>query len=142
MKKLNKKKIILIFVFFAIIISFITFYFYYQKENKKIYKGYEITNYVLENNKYNLLIADNSQKWEKGLMYIKNNNDFDGMLFVFPDRKYRTFWNKNTYIELDIYWMDENKIIGKDMLPSIKKSGEIVTVTSKKPVNQVVEIIK
>lgn len=142
MKKLNKKKIILIFVFFAIIISFITFYFYYQKENKKIYKGYEITNYVLENNKYNLLIADNSQKWEKGLMYIKNNNDFDGMLFVFPDRKYRTFWNKNTYIELDIYWMDENKIIGKDMLPSIEKSGEIVTVTSKKPVNQVVEIIK
>ena len=142
MKKLNKKKIILIFVFFAIIISFITFYFYYQKENKKIYKGYEITNYVLENNKYNLLIADNSEKWEKGLMFIKNNNDFDGMLFVFPDRKYRTFWNKNTYIDLDIYWMNEDKIIGKDMLPSIEKSGEIVTVTSKKPVNQVVEIIK
>lgn len=142
MKKLNKKKTILILFFFAIIISFITFNFIYQKESNKKYKGYEITNYVLENRKYKLLVADNSQKWEKGLMFIRNNNDFDGMLFVFPDRKYRTFWNKNTYIELDIYWMNKDEIIGKDTLFSIEKTKEIVTVGSKKPVNQVIEIIK
>ncbi len=142
MKKLNKKKVILIFVFSAIIISFITFYFIYQKQSNNKYKGYEITNYLLENNKYNLLVADSPEKWTKGLMFVKDNKDFDGMLFVFPDKKYRTFWNKNTYIDLDIYWIDKDEIIGKDTLFSIEKTKKVVTVSSKKPVSQVVELIK
>ena len=142
MNKNKKKKIILIFFFFAIITSFITFNFIYQKENNNKYKGYEITNYILENKKYNLLIADSPEKWTKGLMFVKSNKDFDGILFVFPDKKYRSFWNKNTFMDLDIYWIDKDKIIGKETLFSIEKTKKVQTISSKKPVNKVIEIIK
>ncbi|MBU1110180.1 DUF192 domain-containing protein, partial [Patescibacteria group bacterium] len=32
-----------------------------------------------------------------------------GMLFVYTDDAVRTFWMKNTYIPLDIIWLDSGK---------------------------------
>jgi uncharacterized membrane protein (UPF0127 family) len=64
------------------------------------------------------------------------------MIFIFPQKEIRSFWNKNTVLDLDIYWLDDKKIIGKDFLPSITKSKEIVIKTSPAPVNIIVEIIK
>ena len=46
-------------------------------------------------------------------MYVKNKEDIgglDGMLFQFPDKKIRTFWNKNTVSNLDLYWIDGDKL--------------------------------
>ena len=74
-------------------------------------------------------------------MFYKKPVNFDGMIFIFPEKQVRTFWNKNTYMDLDIYWMDDGKIIGKSLLPSILKTKKIITVSSGK-VNQVVEIIR
>lgn len=78
-------------------------------------------------------------------MFYKSKKELggaDGMIFIFPEKDYRTFWNKNTYLDLDIYWIDDNKVVGKDYLPSILKSKEIVTVKSRVEVNKVVEIIR
>ena len=43
-------------------------------------------------------------------------------------------------MDLDIYWIADNKITGKAFLPSIEKSKEIVTVKSEKEVDTVIEI--
>ena len=67
--------------------------------------------------------------------------DGDGMIFLFPEKQVRTFWNMNTYLDLDVYWLDGNQVIGKDYLPSIEKSGKTVTIFSPKPVNRVIEIV-
>ncbi len=88
-----------------------------------------------------LKIADEPKEWEQGLMFVKNPVDFDGMIFVFPDKQIRYFWNKNTFIDLEVYWLDDDKIIGKDFLPSIKKTKEIYTIKSPAPVNKVIEVI-
>lgn len=47
-----------------------------------------------------------------------------------------------SYSNLDIYWLDDEKIVGKDFLPSIEKSKKVITKTSPAPVNKVIEIIK
>ena len=75
-------------------------------------------------------------------MFYKKPVDFDGMIFIFSDKRERRFWNKNTYLDLDIYWLDENMVEGKVFLPSIEKSKETVTIDSSKAVNKVIEIIK
>ncbi len=98
--------------------------------------------YELEGKSYRLLVAETPQEWQRGLMFIKCPCDFDGMLFVFPDKKVRKFWNKNTYLDLEIYWIQDQKIIGKDYLPSISKTKTPITVVSPQNVNAVVEVIK
>jgi len=41
-----------------------------------------------------------------GLMYRKELGETDAMLFVFPEERPRTFWMKNTYVELDMIFLD------------------------------------
>lgn len=67
---------------------------------------------------------------------------FDGMIFVSPDKQIRYFWNKNTFVDLEVYWLDDDKIIGRDFLPSIEKTKEIKTIQSPAPVNKVIEVTK
>lgn len=110
-------------------------------ENKTL-SDYKKTNYILKGESLQLCIADSSEKWERGLMYIKDLPGYDGMIFFFPTSEYRTFWNKNTLVDLDIYWIQEKKIVGKTYLPSIIKSKTIVTVNSPELVDTVIEVIR
>jgi uncharacterized membrane protein (UPF0127 family) len=96
--------------------------------------------YTLEGKKYLLLTARTPQEWQIGLMNIKKLDNADGMIFIFPDKKVRTFWNQNTYLNLELYWLDDNEVVGKSLLPSIEKQG-IITVTSPVPVNKVIELV-
>lgn len=107
---------------------------FFQQQNKTI-------TYQLENTTYRLLVADTPKQWEKGLMYIKKKEDFDGMIFYFPEKEYRSFWNKNTLVDLGVYWLIDNKVIGKETLFAITKNGP-QTVSSLQPVNRVIEIIR
>lgn len=43
-----------------------------------------------------------------GLMYRREIGELEGMFFVFPDSQERSFWMKNTYIELDIIFLDDD----------------------------------
>ncbi len=126
------KKIFLLLLFLAL-------YFFVIRnncpnKNAKIYK--------INNKNYCLLTANNQSEWERGLMFYKKPVDFDGMIFIFPEKQARSFWNKNTYVDLDLYWMNDEKVVSKSLLPSINKSKEIVTVGSEVKVNRVMEIIR
>ena len=108
------------------------------------FKNYQTISYQLKAKSHKLLLADSPAKWEKGLMYVKNKEDIgglDGMLFQFPDKKIRTFWNKNTVSNLDLYWIDGDNIVGTSKLPAIGKSGDITTASSPQGVDGVVELL-
>ncbi|UCC26309.1 MAG: DUF192 domain-containing protein [Gemmatimonadales bacterium] len=51
-------------------------------------------------------IAQSEEERARGLMYRETLAENAGMLFVFPESSVRSFWMQNTYIALDIAFMD------------------------------------
>jgi len=129
------KKIIIPILFIIIVAIYLLI-------NKNYCSNNQAKIYQINSKNYCLLTANNQSEWEKGLMFYKKPVNFDGMIFIFPDKQIKSFWNKNTYLDLDLYWMDGDKVVGNSYLPSIIKTKNPLTVSSPKEVDRVVEIIK
>jgi uncharacterized protein len=56
-------------------------------------------------------VADTPQLRERGLMYRTELADGHGMLFVYTSEAPRSFWMQNTYIPLDIGFLDARQVI-------------------------------
>ena len=83
-------------------------------------------------------IADNDYETQTGLMYRTKLETNHGMLFIFPDVDFRSFYMKNTKIPLDIIYIDENKTI-----VSIQKNAkpfDETSLPSEAPAKYVLEI--
>lgn len=70
-------------------------------------------------------IADNDYETQTGMMYRDSMEDNQGMLFVFEDADYHSFYMKNTRIPLDIIYIDSDKEI-----VSISKNAQPYDETS------------
>lgn len=112
--------------------------FIFNKKNT--YDNFRIINYQLNNENFRLLVADTEEKRNRGLMYYRKLDGVDGMIFIFSDKKIRNFWNKNTFLDLDVYWLDNEKVLGKSILLSVEKSNSIITINSPAPVDKVIEL--
>src|ERR687897_824033 len=69
-------------------------------------------------------IADDTPEQERGLMFRKSLGPNSGMLFVYDDLAYRSFTMKNTFIPLDMIFLDNDlKIIDikKDVQPCLQE---------------------
>ncbi|RBL89700.1 DUF192 domain-containing protein [Chitinophaga flava] len=88
--------------------------------------------------KIDIQLAKTDKQREDGLMYRKSMSDDQGMLFIFPDMEERSFWMKNTYISLDIIYIDDKMEIvsiqkyatplSEQSLPSFKKAQYVLEV--------------
>ena len=56
-------------------------------------------------------VADTETKRNQGLMYRRHMESNHGMLFIMEELKEQNFYMRNTYISLDIIYLDENKKI-------------------------------
>ena len=87
--------------------------------------------------KIGVAIAANPATRAMGLMFRNSLPSSDGMLFIFPDVRTVTFWMKNTYIPLDIAFIDDRGIILK--IDSMKPHDE-TRHSSDHPVKYVLEV--
>ncbi len=56
-------------------------------------------------------VAADNQKRARGLMYRKSLPKMGGMLFIHDVEQIQSFWMKNTYIPLDMIFVNSDKVI-------------------------------
>lgn len=81
-----------------------------QTANIQFRKDAELE-FLLEegNKKIDIEIVDQEATIQQGLMYRRTMAENQGMLFKFPNSEMRSFWMKNTYLPLDIIYVDSQK---------------------------------
>jgi uncharacterized membrane protein (UPF0127 family) len=122
--KQGKNKPIILALFFLFTIGIIIYYFS-PGGNKAKYKGSLVkpdeTSFqkegelvFIDNNTQEIIkeidieIADSTYERNQGLMYRYTMKDNNGMLFIYDKSGLRTIWMKNTYISLDIIFVNKD----------------------------------
>jgi len=95
----------------------------------------KIINSDSQNINYFVEVAVSQSDQEKGLMHRKRLDKKSGMLFIFRKEKVARFWMKNTYIPLDIIFINKSgsiDFIKKNAKPlsskSIKSKDKVIAV--------------
>lgn len=89
--------------------------------------------------KIDIEIADNATETQYGMMYRKHMDPNTGMLFFMEQERQQSFWMKNTYVSLDIIYINSNHEI-----VSIQKNAEPLntqSLPSEGPALYVLEVI-
>lgn len=93
-----------------------------------------------KNINFNISVAKDEQSKDRGLMFVHQLGNQQGMLFVYNQPAYLTFWMKNTLIPLDILFINsEKKIVDIQTMAPCEKEPCLI-YTSSQPAQYALEI--
>ena len=132
---LKKIKIILLGFFLIILSNTLV-----AENNRPDFKQIICSINVNKNNPQELFldIADNQQKRSYGLMNRKDMKPNSGMLFIWKDSQIRNFWMKNTYFNLDLFFLNNHGEIIE--IYKNAKAFDKTNIKSKEKVKYVLEM--
>lgn len=101
---------------------------------------------IVNTTQFNVEIARSAQERSKGLSGRNELSANTGMLFVFDKENVRpTFWMKDTYISLDIIWINDGKVtqITENIQPAEAGTpdGKIPMYLPHEPIDYVLEVL-
>ena len=111
-RKVNKIQIIFLIIFIPSLVFGINYY-YTNKELKNFIQVTFKNPDKSESKKFFLEVADTPQERQIGLMYRKEMDKNRGMFFKSEEEKIQSFWMKNTFIPLDMIFLNSNyEVVG------------------------------
>jgi uncharacterized membrane protein (UPF0127 family) len=87
---------------------------------------------------FKVWLADNPQRQAQGLMFVRSLPDLRGMLFVHDEPRPISMWMKNTYIPLDMVFIDVHGRIQQIVEETTPHSLDLIQSTQ--PAAAVLEI--
>ena len=91
-----------------------------------------------EKHVFEVWLADNPRRQQQGLMFVRDLPDMRGMLFVHDGPQDISMWMKNTYIPLDMVFIDSHGRIQQIIEQATPHS--LAIIRSDKPALAVLEI--
>ena len=101
-------KILFKIIIFIIILVIFSWLFFYTKDFL-FAPTFDIKSVCYKNNCFLVELAVTTAQQEKGLMFVNKMDKKNGMLFIFSKENIYPFWMKNTFIPLDIIWINKDK---------------------------------
>jgi uncharacterized membrane protein (UPF0127 family) len=106
-KRAERTRQIFYAIFFVVGLSVFFWYLSHLADTWSLLRGEFVSADGRKSGPLLFSIASTEAERAKGLMFVKTLPPDRGMLFVFPDEQKRKFWMRNTYVSLDIIFLDK-----------------------------------
>jgi uncharacterized membrane protein (UPF0127 family) len=95
---------------------------------------------IINGHLFSLYLAKTPNEREVGLAKFNKIKTNQGMLFIFNQSDYYSFWMKNMHFPIDIIFINNNKIVDIFKNAPVIKSGNLPIYQTRKKADEVLEI--
>lgn len=101
-----------ILILIVVIIIVVLVYYNYQEQILRVFIGDQPSKMYVESTPISVIIADDPAEHMRGLSGVEKLDEFQGMLFVFPQEDHYGMWMKDMLFPIDILWINnESRIV-------------------------------
>lgn len=106
-RKIKEQLLVIIFVGFVVFVFYAMFTF----RGEDVSKNIESPTVTIGNTNISVMVADDEDEKVQGLSGVESLDKNTGMLFIYDQPSYYTFWMKGMLFPLDFIWINNNTVV-------------------------------